>query len=398
MLGLKVISDKNDVRNTQHMVALLKQPTPSRPTLLAHYQQLLAGNGCVADAAQVRILTRLQHLLQALESDTPTPPKGVYLFGPVGRGKSWLMSLFYEHVALPKRRVHFHAFMQELHTRMHTTTTKPGQDLMRTVAMQLAEDCTVLCFDEFYITNIADAMLLGRLMEALFAQGVVVVATSNWSMENLFQGGVNRDRFMPFIKTLQTYLEPLDIGEGRDYRSHGSQGLPAYYIVSAKEPAGPQLEMLFEQFAVGQKAVLPSDLEVKRHEGRACWFTFDALCERFLGREHFLELVRCCDTLVLEGVPELTAYDANVALRLITLVDILYEHKKRLVVSAATSPEHLCVVGDAAEPFKRTASRMRQLTESDWAEREDAAPAEKVRVVKSHTRKSKAAQPRRKKA
>lgn len=377
------------------MVALLKQSQPLRPTLLAHYQQLLAGNGCVADAAQVRVLTRLQHVLQALESDTPTPPMGLYLYGPVGRGKSWLMSLFYEHVTLPKRRVHFHAFMQELHTRMHATTTKLGQDLMRAVAAQLAEDCTVLCFDEFYITNIADAMLLGRLMEALFAQGIVVIATSNWSMDNLFQGGVNRDRFMPFIKTLQKYLEPLDIGEGRDYRSSGG-ALPAYYIVSGKEPAGPQLEMLFEQFAVGQKAKLPADVEAKRHEGRACWFTFDALCERFLGREHFLDLVRCCDTVVLEGVPELTAYDANVALRLITLVDILYEHKKRLVMSAATSPEYLCVDGDAAEPFKRTASRMRQLTQSDWIEREEVAPAEKVRAIKPHTRKSKAAQPRRK--
>ena len=214
--------------------ALIRRSEPP-VSLLASYQALLKGKHHVADAAQVRVITRLQHLLQALEADTATPPKGVYVYGPVGRGKSWLMSLFYDHVTLPKRRVHFHAFMQELHTRMHHTTTKPGQDLMQLVAADLADQCMVLCFDEFYITNIADAMLLGRLMEALFKQGVVVVATSNWSMDNLFQGGVNRDRFMPFIKTLQKYLEPLDIGEGRDYRQDprlGKRELPAYYIVN----------------------------------------------------------------------------------------------------------------------------------------------------------------------
>ncbi|MFZ2587452.1 MAG: cell division protein ZapE [Alphaproteobacteria bacterium] len=379
-------------------MAAARTLTPHTPSLLVAYKAKLAEGGYVADAAHVRVVTRLEHLLQALGADTATPPMGVYLYGPVGRGKSWLMNLFFESVTLPKRRVHFHAFMQELHTRMHHMVTKPGQDLMQLVAADVAAECAVLCFDEFYITNIADAMLLGRLMEALFKQGVVVVATSNWGMEDLFQGGVNRDRFMPFIKTLQKYLEPLDIGEGRDYRQDTRakpSDVPAYYIVAGREAVTPQLQMLFEQFAVGVAAPLPADMVAKRQVGRACWFTFAELCEKFLGREHFLELVRVCDTVVLEGVPELTTRDANVALRLIALIDILYEHKKRLVMSAATSPEHLCVAGDAAEPFKRTASRMRQLTQSDWVEREHATP-ESTPVVKLHTRKSQAAQPRRK--
>lgn len=361
----------------------IPMPTASAPTLTQRYQTMLADKGWVPDAAQTHAVVRFQHLATALMQDTDTPPKGLYFYGPVGRGKSMVMELFYQSITLPKRRVHFHAFMNELHHRLHTTHSKPGQDLMQLVARQFADEATLMCFDEFYITNIADAMLLGRLFQALFKEGVVVVATSNWAMEDLFQGGVNRDRFMPFVKLMKQYLEPLDIGDGRDYRVSG-EGLPPYYIVAKKgDAARPQLEVVFQQFANGAKQNLPLELTApKRHEGRAVWFMFEALCDKSYGREHYLELARAVDTLVLENVPVFTPTETDAAIRLITLIDIWYEHKRRLVISAADDPRRLCPQGDAAEPFKRCASRMLQLT-SQHGVPETAKTAPRVVVLPS---------------
>lgn len=380
------------------MLAAKRLP-PVSIGLMAAYQKQLDQNGYLPDAAQAAALVRLQNLVAALQADTATPPKGVYLHGPVGRGKSWLMEMFCEAVTLPKRRVHFHAFMQELHARLHATTTRPGQDLMQVVASQLAGEATVLCFDEFYITNIADAMLLGRLFQALFQQGVIVVATSNWAPDDLFQGGMNRDRFMPFVKQMLKMMDVVDIGAGRDYRLRGRQGevdaLPPYYIVHGpKLSAAPQLQVLFEEFATGAEAPLPPDLPCKKREGRAAWFTFADLCDKSYGREQYLELMRVCDTLVVEGVPVFTPAEADSALRFITLVDICYEHKRRMIVSAAAAPSRLCPQGDAAEPFKRTASRLMQLCDerAPRAVRKrplaTAAKRKTVKAPKAHTRKS----------
>lgn len=376
-----------------------KRLAPAPINLMAVYQQQLDKFGYLPDAAQAAALVRLQNLATALQADTATPPKGLYLHGPVGRGKSWLMEMFCNAVTLPKRRVHFHAFMQELHTRLHTTTTRPGQDLMQVVATQIAEEATVLCFDEFYITNIADAMLLGRLFQALFAQGVVIVATSNWAPEDLFQGGMNRDRFMPFIKQMTKMMDVVGIAAGRDYRLRGKQGgsgdsLPAYYIVPSKRlSAVPQLEVLFDEFALGRETPLPPDLPCKKRDGRAAWFMFADLCDKSYGREQYLELMRACDTLVVEGIPVFTPAETDSALRFITLVDICYEHKRRMIVSAAAAPSQLCPQGDAAEPFKRTASRLMQLCDERTPKKAKrsliaAAASKPQKVAKAHTRKS----------
>lgn len=378
------------------MLAAKRLP-PIPINLMAVYQKQLEANGFIPDAAQAAALVRLQHLATALQADTATPPKGLYLHGPVGRGKSWLMEMFCNAVTLPKRRVHFHAFMQELHTRLHTTSTRHGQDLMQVVASQICAEATVLCFDEFYITNIADAMLLGRLFQALFSQGVVIVATSNWAPEDLFQGGMNRDRFMPFIRQMQKMMDVVSIGAGRDYRLRGKQGeagvLPAYYIVAeGKVSAAPQLQVLFEEFAVGAETPLPPDLPCKRREGRAAWFTFSDLCDKSYGREQYLELMRACDTLVIEGIPVFTPAEADSALRFVTLVDICYEHKRRMVVSAAAAPGQLCPQGDAAEAFKRTASRLMQLCDERAPKKPRRAlvpaKAKVAKAPKAHTRKS----------
>jgi cell division protein ZapE len=376
------------------MLAAKRLP-PQPINLMAAYQKQLDQQGYLPDAAQASALVRLQNLATALQADTATPPKGLYLHGPVGRGKSWLMELFHNAVTMPKRRVHFHAFMQELHTRLHTTTTRPGQDLMQVVAAQIANEASLLCFDEFYITNIADAMLLGRLFQALFAQGVVIVATSNWAPEDLFQGGMNRDRFMPFIRQIEKMMDVVSIGAGRDYRLRGRQGdagsLPPYYVVAeGKVSAAPQLQVLFDEFAVGVETTLPPDLPCKKREGRAAWFMFADLCDKSYGREQYLDLMRACDTVVIEGVPVFTPAEADSALRFVTLVDICYEHKRRMVVSAAAAPHRLCPQGDAAEPFKRTASRLMQLCDERTPKKPRRAmvTAKSVKVPKAHTRKS----------
>ena len=378
---------------------MLARPRSAPPTasLLAAYQSLLDGQGLAPDAAQAHAVVRFQRLADALRADTVTGPKGIYFHGPVGRGKSMLMNLFFDHVTLPKRRVHMHAFMAELHTRLHTTTTRPGQDLMTVVAGQIAAEATLLCFDEFYITNIADAMILGRLFQALFAQGVVIVCTSNWPPEELFQGGVNRDRFMPFIKLIRGRLEEVDIGAGRDYRQPAAGSLPPYYIVPRPGLASePQLAVLFAEFSRGTSTRLSPDLAPKRHEGRCVWFTFDSLCDRAYGREHYLELARACDTLILEGVPVFTAREADAALRLVTLVDIFYEQNRRMVVSAAAEPAKLCTAGDAAEPFRRAASRLMQLAGAPRPAATPGAGAKVTRLPSPRARKSRLA-PKRKK-
>lgn len=330
-----------------------------RIDLIGAYQAQVQSGALKPDAAQAMAVTRLHNLANALLSDAPNPPHGVYLYGPVGRGKSQVMELFFNALPIPnKRRVHMHAFMGELHKRVHAAEPAPGHDLMLHIAQQIAAEAAVLCFDEFYITNIADAMLLGRLMQKLFDCGVVVVATSNWPMDGLFQGGLNRDRFMPFIRLLQKHMQPVDVSGGPDYRMAHAGAWPLYVVPQPSMPAEPQLQVLFDEFARGQTVTLSEDLTAKRVKGRAAWFHFSKLCEVALGREHYIELARRCDTVVLEGVPTFTASESDSALRFVTLVDIMYEHRRRLVISAAAYPGHLCPKGEAADAFRRTASRL----------------------------------------
>lgn len=334
--------------------------------LFSRYQEKLR-NGWQADAAQARAVIRLQSLANALMSDLPNPPKGLWLYGPPGRGKSQMLDMFMEALPIPtKRRVHFHAFMTELHRRMNALPPDPAsrKDMVQRVAEELNAEATVLGFDEFYLTNLPDAMFLGRLMQSLLKMGTVVVATSNWALPDLFQGGLHRDRFMPLLRLLEANLEPINLNDGFDYRTMAPKGqaLANYVQTQPGESPEGQLTVLFESYAYGAESPRLPFLFTKHQKGNALWATFAELCDKPLGREEYQQIATTFQTVVIEGIPMLAASDADSALRLATLVDILYEHHCRLVASAVVPPTELCVAGAAAQVFLRTASRMAELT------------------------------------
>lgn len=343
-------------------------PSPSKIDLFGNYQSLLQG-GWQPCAAQARAITRLQSLANALNSDLQNPPKGLWLYGPPGRGKSRLLDMFMDSLPMPtKRRVHFHAFMTELHKRMAAFPPAPVEarnkpDPVTMLAAEIHAEATVLGFDEFYLTNLPDAMFLGRLMQALFKMGTIVVATSNWPLPDLFQGGLNRDRFLPLLKLLQTHLEPIDLSSGPDFRLlHSNKPASTYLIIPVGESPDAHLSILFDEFGSGPAQKPPSFLHARRSHGGALWATFRELCDQAHGRQEYQKIVNQYQTIIVEGVPKLTAAEADSALRLTTLIDIIYEQKRRLVVSAAVPPAEICATGPAAQVFQRTASRLVELT------------------------------------
>jgi cell division protein ZapE len=223
----------------------------------------------------------------------------------------------------------------------------------------------VLGFDEFYLTNLPDAMLLGRLMQHLFAKGVVVVASSNWPLPELFQGGLNRDRFLPLLRLMESKLDALNLSEGLDYRQRADkQAWGHYLMVPPCESAEARLEGWWYEVSEGPTVPAPRWLQAKRVGGSAVWLTFAQACQQSLGRTEYRELASTYRTVLLEGVPALTGLEADAALRLATLVDILYDQKRRLILSAAVEPAEIVKDGAAAEVFQRTASRLSELQRS----------------------------------
>jgi cell division protein ZapE len=336
----------------------LPAPAPVRLSLSNAYQAKLLG-GWQEDPSQKSAVALLNQLLTALQTPSTRPPRGLYLHGPVGRGKSQLLGLFMRHVEhLKSRRTHMHAFMGEIHQRLFEI--KSGDPIQQT-ARQLADECKVFGFDEFYITNIADAILLGRLFEHLFKYGVVIVTTSNWPMDDLYQNGRNRKSFLPFLRLLKQHLQPVDLGDGLDYRQPEEPHWPLYLLTSPDRPATDQLALLFERYANGRPSQLPDGFEATIVSGSCAWFQFSEICERPLGRLEYLKLVRHTETLVIENVPAFTADDSEAALRLVTLIDICYEHHRRVIISASAYPEDLYPAGPVTEAFRRTASRLMEM-------------------------------------
>jgi cell division protein ZapE len=351
---------------------------------LQAYRALIETGEVHPDAAQFAVVDRLEALSETLSqagngnggvlkalfaSRRVAPaPKGVYLFGAVGRGKSMLMDLFYETAPVPsKRRVHFHAFMQEVHRLIHRERNRghhnQDSDVIKAVAKGVARESSLLCFDELHVTDIADAMILGRLFKKLFERDIVMVATSNRPPTDLYKGGINRELFAPFIDMIEERLDVVHLEAEQDYRLAFLQQADVYCTPLGAE-ARRALDDAFEHL-VGGEPPSPLDLEVQgrmlhvpcqaRHVAR---FSFQELCDRPLGAADYLVLTDHFHTLVIDDIPRMDAARRNEATRFVTLIDVLYDNRVNLICSADAPPEELYIHGDGAFEFQRTASRL----------------------------------------
>ncbi|HWA01375.1 MAG TPA: cell division protein ZapE [Caulobacterales bacterium] len=350
-------------------------------TVLAAYRQRVEAGVLTADPQQEHAAARLDALADALSRWSPhawfgrrEAPPGVYLWGPVGRGKSMLMDLFFEAAPFAeKSRVHFHEFMLARHAFMRAARARDlGQDeLIELTAKDVASEARLLCFDEMQVTDIADAMILGRLFERLFEQGVVIVATSNRPPDDLYKNGINRQLFLPFIALIKQKLEPVELAGPRDYRLERLMAAPVYYA-----PLGPAadeaMERAWQTLTHGAQPhpvtldVQGRALHIARQAAGVARLRFDELCARALGPADYLELAERFHTILLERIPKLTPAMREEAARFRILIDALYEAKTKLVASADAEPNQLYPQGDQSFEFERTASRLMEMRSQSY--------------------------------
>jgi cell division protein ZapE len=335
---------------------------------LSHYAQARQSGDLQPDAAQSAAAQKLEALQRALKPrrfrlfSRPTIPKGIYLWGDVGRGKTLLMDMFFEDAPASKERLHFNAFMTDIHARMHALRQKGTNDPIVPVARAIARQSRLLCFDEFQVTDVADAMILGRLFEQFFADGMVIVATSNIPPDRLYEGGLNRQLFLPFIEQIKAHMELVALNGPDDYRMQGQQDLSIYRV-----PLSPEADAAMDRAwikAAGEESastglsVLGRVLAVPLAGRGAARFSFDELCNQPLGAADYLAIARNFHTVFIDHIPLLTPMMGNAARRFTLLIDTLYDQGVKLVCSAAVAPEALYRQGPGAESFRRTASRL----------------------------------------
>lgn len=344
------------------------------------YSALVAAQDLDADPGQQAVLAEFERIRAGLAVPVrkglfrkpPAPPRGLYLWGGVGRGKSMLMDLFVESLGsdIPARRVHFHAFMQEIHAALHEARKSGVQDALAPVAAQVTSQIRLLAFDEMQITDITDAMIVGRLFEALFAGGVVVVTTSNRHPDDLYKHGLNRQLFLPFIDIIKTRMVVHELTGPVDYRQTRLMGAQVYFTPN-DAAARDQIGAIWHDLTGGHSE--PLTLRVKGrevvlpdfHNGIARATFFD-LCGRPLGPADYLAIAAEVKVLVLEDIPALSRSNFNEARRFVTLIDALYEAGVRLICSAAAAPDMLYVEGEGTFEFERTASRLREMQSEHW--------------------------------
>jgi cell division protein ZapE len=339
------------------------------------YRQNLEKRGFVQDSSQWRAVERLQQLYEEWSAykkrrDSalkrllvkPPLPKGVYLWGPVGRGKSFLMDAFYLCVPLiRKRRVHFHHFMREVHRELDEL--KGTEDPIAQVAARAARRYRLVCFDEFHVSDIADAMILGRFLEKVMDLGVEFVMTSNYHPDQLYPSGLQRERFLPAIELLKSRLDVVSVDNGTDYRRLKMERLKVYHTGPG---ADAELQEIFSELRDVEEETHPLDVEgrripYRRRAGGLVWFDFAALCGGARSYADYVDLARRFHTVMLSGVPRMSARNSDAARRFTWLVDVFYDDRVNLVVSAEAEPEGLFTEGEHAAEFQRTVSRLHEM-------------------------------------
>jgi cell division protein ZapE len=372
---------------------------------IARHEALLASGEVNADPAQRIAVEKLQALHERLDGYRPAStksgwvelfgfgkrapveaPRGLYIHGAVGRGKSMLMDLFFDGVAVErKRRVHFHEFMQEAHELIHewrqSNKVSKTAEPIRPTAARLADKNWLLCFDEFEVRDIADAMIVSRLFHAMFELGVVVVATSNRHPDELYKDGLQRDLFLPFIAILQKRLEVLHLADGRDYRLDRLKGMSVYHMPNGSE-SDRALDLAFEDLTDGRPGK-PERIEfrgreivVPKAEGSVARFGFSDLCEAPLGPGDFLAIARRYRSIIIANVPIMNSERHDSARRFMTMIDTFYDNHIHLMLSADAPPQSLYAGDDWGFEFDRTISRLMEIQSADYIEAARANTAE----------------------
>jgi cell division protein ZapE len=350
--------------------------------LIEYLEPLLDRRHATLDHAQIAALDRLQLLSDELGAfatarkstlrrlfAAPDVPRGVYLWGGVGRGKSLLMDSFFATVAIRrKRRVHFHAFMRSVHASLAALKDEP--DPLANVAVQIARGSRVLCFDEFHVNDIADAMILGRLLSGLFDQGVVLVTTSNYAPDDLWPEGLLRERFLPAIALIKHGLDIVEVDAGVDYRLRTLEQVEAFHVPCGAA-ADAAMARSFDAMRAGpdedpRLTVDGREIVARQRAGSLVWFDFGALCDGPRSQRDYLEIARRFAVVFVSGIPRMGADAADRARRFTWLIDILYDHRVKLVASAAVPADALYTEGHDAREFPRTVSRLMEMRTHDY--------------------------------
>jgi cell division protein ZapE len=347
-----------------------------QPGPLSIYRTRTASGTHLPDDSQlpaVRLLDRLWHeqvhrnrpgFWQKVMGSTPPVSRGCYLWGGVGRGKTWMMDLFFD--ALPfaeKQRIHFHRFMARVHAELKQTDAE--RNPLKTIARDWARDCRVLCFDEFFVSDIADAMLLGGLLESLFENGVVLVATSNVHPDDLYRDGLQRARFLPAIELIKSHTQVLHVDGETDYRLRILERSEIYHHPLDDE-AVISLNSSFEQMAGGCELATGLEINGRAFQARRrgdgiIWFDFKELCEKPRSSLDYIEISRSFNTVMLSGVPVLDQFNEDAARRFISLVDEFYDRNVKLLISAAAAIDGIYQGERLAFEFQRTQSRLTEM-------------------------------------
>jgi len=350
------------------------------------YEQSLAERGYTADDAQRQGIAALQRCqdewqnYKAQRSNAltkmlryPNLPKGVYMYGGVGRGKSFIMDCFYNAVPLQRKtRLHFHEFMREVHRQLHEL--KGVQDPLEVLAQRMSRKHRLICFDEFHVADVTDAMILYRLLDAMFRNRMSIITTSNFHPDNLYPNGLHRDRILPAIELLKSQLEVINVDSGNDYRRRTLE-LANLYLTPLDENTAKEMGDIFDKLAetADEDPSLNIEhriLKAKRRAGGVVWFDFQTLCGGPRSQNDYLELASRFHTVMLSDVPHMPVRLASEARRFTWLIDVMYDRKCKLLISAEVPPEELYTEGPMSHEFPRTVSRLNEMQSKEYLSEE----------------------------